>query len=337
MPWKVKWGVSLAGQDLTSEWAPTLISIAVTDKAGEASDSCDLTINDSAGQIRLPSKRMPISVTLDGNRVFQGFVEKVRSSGSRSGGRLLKVSAKGFDTGSKVKEPQQFHLDDTDLEGYLTQLAKNAGLGISIDPALGGIKQDYWAADGESLIAIGERLARKFGGTFKIRGDKAVFARRGGLVAPGGMALGSVEAAVNSNLIDWDITPKDPRRRFGNGRAVWFDRPSASFKKTDLDFGNAGLNATHLVRAIAADEGEAEAVLDARKREGKWESGAGTVQLTLTVGAVVEGQCRVSGTRPGIDGVYVIDTVKHSANRNGGATTSLDLKQPGSGAGDDSR
>ncbi len=61
--WKVKWSVTLAGQDLTSAWAPTLIDISVTDKAGEASDSCDLTIDDSDGRVRMPSKRMPILVT----------------------------------------------------------------------------------------------------------------------------------------------------------------------------------------------------------------------------------------------------------------------------------
>jgi len=61
------------------------------------------------------------------------------------------------------------------------------------------------------------------------------------------------------------------------------------------------------------------------------------VQLDLTVVAVVEGWCSISGVRPGIDGTYLIETVKHSASRSGGATTSLDLKQPGGGAGKDSR
>ena len=335
--WKVKWGVILAGQDLTNEWAPTLIDISVTDKAGEASDSCDLSIDDSDGKVRMPSKRMPITVTLEGARVFRGFVEKVESSGSRGAGRLLKVKAKGFDTGGKAKEPQAFHLDDTDLAGYLQKLADGAGIGITVDPDLGAMQQDYWAADGESLIAIGERLARKFGGTFKIRGDQAIFAKRGSGQSPGGLALGTIDAVFGQNLIDWSITPKDPRRKFSSGKARWFDRASAAFKESDLDFGNQDLDALHLVRTLAADEGEAEAVLDARKREGDREGGTGSVKIDLAVSAVVEGQCRIIGARPGVDGSYLIDTVKHSASRNGGATTSLDLKQPGGGAGKDSR
>lgn len=335
--WKVDWAVAIDGQDLTAAWAPTLIDISVTDKAGEASDSCDLTIDDTDGKIRLPSKRMSISVTLDGAAVFRGFVEKVESSGSRGGGRLLKIKGKGFDTGGKAKEPQAFHLDDADLGTYLSRLAEGAGLDIAVDPALGQIRQDYWAADGESFIAIGERLARKYGGTFKIRGDNAVFAKQGESQAPGGQALGVTEAIFGQNLLSWSITPKDPRRQFSAGRARWFDRQSASLKQSDIDFGNDDLDALHLLRDLSADEDEADAVLDARKREGERESGSGSVQLTMAVGAVVEGQCRISGARPGIDGVYLIDTVKHSANRNGGATTTLDLKQPGGGAGKDSR
>jgi hypothetical protein len=337
LPWKVKWGVTLAGQDLTNAWAPTLIDISITDKAGEASDSCDLTIDDSGGKVRMPAKRMPIIVTLEGARAFRGFVEKVESSGSRGGGRLLKVKAKGFDTGGKAKEPQAFHLDHTDLAGYLGKLAEGAGMGITVDPDLGALQQDYWAADGESFIAIGERLARKYGGTFKIRGDQAIFAKRGSGQTPDGLALGVIEAVFGQNLISWSITPKDPRRKFSSGKARWFDRPSASFKESDLDFGNQDLDALHLVRTLSADKGEAEAVLDARKRDGDREGGTGSVQLDLTVGAVVEGQCRLVGTRPGVDGTYLIETVKHSASRGGGATTSLDLKQPGNGAGTDDR
>lgn len=335
--WKVKWGVVIDGQDLTNAWAPTLIDISVTDKAGEASDSCDLTVDDTGGQIRIPSERMPIQVILDGARVFSGFVEKPQWSISRSAGRLLKIKAKGLDTGGKAKEPQAFHLDDTDLAGYLTKLAEGAGINIRVDPDLGALQQDYWAADGESFIAVGERLARKFGGTFKIRGDQAIFAKRGEGLSPMGQAMGTIDAIVGKNVISADITPKDPRRQFSAGRARWFDRASASFKESDLDFGNHDLDALHLVRNLSADKGEADAVLDARKRDGKREGGTGSVQLDLTVGAVVGGKCRIVRARPGIDGTYLIETVKHSASRTGGATTSLDLKQPGDGAGKDAR
>lgn len=337
MVWKVDWRVVLDGQDLTTAWASVLIDISINDKAGTASDSCDLTIDDTAGQARLPSKRAPIEIHLQGAKAFGGFVEKVESSGSRSSGRLLKIKAKGFDTGGKAKEPQSFHMDDADLGGYLGKLADQAGLKISVDPAFAGLKQDYWATDGESLLAVGERMARKLGGTFKIRGDQAILAKRGTGHAPSGAALPVTVAEYGGNLISWSITPKDPRSQFSGGVARWFDRASATFKTSEMDFDNDDVDATNVIRSIAADENEADAVLDARKRDGERGAGSGNVELQLTVGAVVEGSCQIKGARPGVDGTYVIDAVKHSANRNGGAKTTLDLKQPGGGAGKDSR
>lgn len=339
MSWSVDWSVNIDGQDLTSAWANVLTSISITDKAGSASDSCDLTIDDTGGQARLPSKRAPLLVTINGISAFRGFVEKVQSSGDRSGGRVLKVQGKGYDTGGKAKEPQAFHMDDTDLGAFLRSLADKAGFTIEVDPAFASIKRDYWAANGESLLAMGEALAGQLGGTFKLRGDKAVLAKRGSGLAPGGRSMGAVEAdfGPGGNGVRWSITPKAPRAQFGQGKAQWFDRAAASFKTKLLDFGTEAMPAVNLVRSIRADESEADAVLDGRKRDGEHDGGRGSVDLDLTLSAVVEGKCLVRNARPGIDGGYVIDTVKHSADRGGGSRTALDLKQPGDGAGKDTR
>ncbi|WEK04577.1 MAG: late control D family protein [Candidatus Devosia phytovorans] len=337
MAWSVDWRVILGGQDLTAAWQKVLIDISINDKAGEASDTCDLTIDDSLGQARLPSERMPLLVMLQGAKAFSGFVEKPLSTGSRSAGRLLKIKAKGFDSGGKAKEPQSFHVDDADLGTYLERLAGNAGLSITVDPAFASLGKGYWAADGESLIAAGERIARKLGGTFKIRGDKAIIAKRGTGQAPNGSAMPQVTAEWGKNLESWSITPRDPRAQFTAGQARWFDRASAAYKTTDLDFENAEVEALNVIRSISVDEGEARAMLDARKRDGERDAGSGTVDLDLTVGAVVEGICLVKGTRPGVDGRYVIEGVKHGASRGGGSKTTLDLKQPGGGAGKDGR
>lgn len=335
--WQVDWKVVVGGNDVTAAWRPVLLSISINDQAGETSDSCELQIDDSGGQVRLPSKRSPVAVSLNGSAVFSGFVEKVSSNGSRDGGRTLNVSAKSMDSGSKVKEPQNFHMDDADLGTFLGELADRAGLSLKVDDELAAYRQDYWAADGESLIAMGQRIARKFGGTFKIRGDQAVLAKRGAGAAPGGKALSTIEAIAGRNLIDWSISPREPRRQFASGQARWFDRGKAAIQTVDLDFGIADAFAGNVLRPTLADADEAEAVLDARKRESEWEGGKGSVNLDLALGAAVEGSCRVIGTRPGVDGTYVIASVKHSANREGGAKTALELKQPGSGAGTDGR
>lgn len=337
MPWRVDWKVLINGRDLTSAWAPVLIDIEVSDQDGTASDSCSLTIDDTGGQIRLPLKGERLVVYLQGGKVFEGFIEQPQSSGSRGGGRVLKIKAKGFDSAGKAKEPQNFHMDDASLEGFLGKAAERAGLKLTVDPAFAAIVRPYWSAEGESILALGDRLARKLGGTFKIRGDRAVLAKRGDGKAPGGASLPSVIGIVGENVISWDITPRDPRRTFKAGAAKWFDRASAEFKTASLDFGTDGVEAINIARTTMADGDEAEETNDARKREGEREDGGGSVELDLTIEAVPEGTFALSGARPGVDGSYRISSVKHKASRGGGATTSLELKQPGGGAGKDKR
>lgn len=331
MAWTVDWRVLINGRDLTSAWAPVLIDIEVTDRDGPASDSCSLTIDDTDGQVAMPAKGDRLEVYLQGGKVFEGFLDRPQSSGSRGQGRLLKVKAKGFDPKGKAKQVQNFHMDDASLEDFLGAAAKRAGYSIKIDPALAGITRAYWSAEAESFLDLGERLARKLGGTFKIRGDKAVLAKRG--VAP----VGTIVGTVGKNVISWDITPRDPRASFAKGVSRWFDRDSASYKDKQLDFGNDDAEAAEITRSILADEDEAGEANDTHKRNAERDSGGGSVDLDLTVEAAAEARFEMVGARPGVDGTYRIVSVVHRANRGGGATTRLELKEPGSGAGTDKR
>lgn len=85
------------------------------------------------------------------------------------------------------------------------------------------------------------------------------------------------------------------------------------------------------------DESQAESVGDARKREAEREGGEGSVEMALTVEAQAEASFILSGARAGVDGEYRIASVRHKADRGGGSTTSLEVKQPGGTAGKDTR
>lgn len=319
MNWKVGWTVLIGGMNLTSVWRNYLISITVRDEAGVSGDACSLVADDSFGQLRLPQGGEAVIVMLSGVKVFEGVVDVPRSKGSRSGGCILAINATGFDTAGKAKEPLAFHIDDATLKDFLTKAAELAEFEITVDEDLGAIEKDYWAADNESFLALGERLARQFGATFKLRGKKAVFAKKGA-------AAMIPVLAMPSNLLDWEIAPRDPRKLFKAGRARYFNRKSGEIEEIEVDFEAPTAEAKNVVRPALGDEAEAEATLDARKRESEREAGGGAVTLTMAPAAFAEGLCMVAGTRPGIDGTYRIESVEHRADRNGGATTRLTLK-----------
>ena len=337
MAWTVSWKVFVDGQDMTDGMRPFLTGITVSDKDGTASDTCSLDFDDAGGQLRLPQDGARVQVFLQAVQIFEGTVDSVRSSGSRGGGRTLQVSAKGFDAKGKVKEPQSHHMDDATLQQFLDKAAGNAGLTMVVDPAFAEIKRDYWAADASSFLHLGQKLARELGGTFKIRGDKAVLAKRGTGESAAGGAMPTVIGRIPGNVISWDITPLTTRRTFKSGVARFFDRSSASFKSVSVDTEVEGAQAINEIRTAAADEAQAQGMAEGRKSDSKREGGEGGVELDLEVTARAEGTFILSGARPGVDGSYRIAGVTHKADRGGGSTTSLELKQPESGAGKDDR
>lgn len=336
MPWTVVWKVEVNGQDMTAAMKPFLTDITVTDKAGESSDTCSLTFDDTDAQIRLPAEGSSVRVSLQGVQVFQGIVDKVRSSGARGGGRTLSVQAKGMDSRGKVKEPVQLHQDDGSVGDFLKKLGGVAGYSVKVDGALGAIVRTYLAADGESFLHVGQRLARELGGTFKIRGTEAVLAKRG---EDAGLPAIAGRVGEGGNVVSWNIAPFNGRPAFTKAKVQWFDRETAAFKEKEvgIDLGRALPEAVNLIRSKAADEGQAKDITDARKREAEREGGEGSVELDLEPEAQAEGKFTLTGARPGIDGTYRIESVSHKATRSGGSTTSLTLKQPQGNAGKDTR
>lgn len=337
MPWVVDWRVIVDGQDMTAGMRNYLTRISVSDKAGTASDACSLDFDDAGGQVKLPDEGAMVQVYLQGVLVFTGKTDSVRSSGSRGGGRTLSVTAKGFDAKGKAKEPQSHHMDDATLQQFLDKAASNAGLsGVKIDPAFANIMRPYWSAAGESFLHMGQKLARELGGTFKIRGDQAVLVKRGQGTSARGGAMPVVVGQVGSNVIAWSISPITGRPKFAKSRVRFFDRKTASFKEIEVETGIEA-EATDEARTTAADEEQAKAIAEGRKTASEREGGEGTVELDLEVTAQAEGTFILTGARPGVDGTYRIEGVTHKADRGGGSTTSLELKQPAEGAGKDER
>ncbi|WP_319498098.1 late control D family protein [uncultured Cohaesibacter sp.] len=334
MSWSVAWQVVINGTDRTAGMSSYLMDISVVDKAGATSDSCSLTFDDTAGQLRLPQNDEDIVIRLAGVKVFEGIVSSVRSKGSRSAGRVLTVSGKGVDTRGKAKQGQQFHMDDATLGDFMKTSAEKAGFSIDVHKDLASIKRSYWGNDRQSFLHLGERMAREFGATFKVRGKKAVLAPRGSDIG-----LPMITGVVGSNLIDWDIEPDSGRGRFSGGSIDYHDRSTGKIEtlKSDYDEGASKAEAAEVGRTLAANKDEAQQKLDGRKQTSNRSGGKGSATIDIAPNAQAEGLFLLSGARAGVDGTYKMTSVTHKASRSGGATTSLQLEQPQGGAGVDGR
>lgn len=328
--------VSVAGADISGLLGSLLNTASISLKAGSEADTASFSMDDTGGAIVMPKAGAKISVSLGWvgggvRQVFAGTVDEVRSVGSRSGGRTLTFTAKGFDTVGKAKDGQTRHWDDKTVETILKDAGKDADVGnVRVDPDLAKIVLKYFAMVDESFLHMGRRLAKQIGGHFRVQGEDALMAKRGGAYTP------SVRAAFGENLHSWDIAPIIGRGQYGKIVATWYDPKAAVWRKVEEKTGLKS-TAVYNIKPACSDEDEAKRQAKAMAETSKRDSGKGTVVIEGNTSAVPDGLCIVSGTRPGIDGSYRTACVTHDLSRSGGWTTTIEINSPQGGAGEDSR
>ena len=318
--------VSIAGADVTSAMNPHLISLRVSDKVGTHSDTATIQLDDTDGRLVLPQDGVPVTIMLgwenEGVRlVFEGTVDEVRSSGSRSG-RTITVSAKGIDTKKKPKQPQQRHFDNKTIKDVLTEAGKEAGITkIEVDPDLEKIKREYVDMRDESFIHLGERLAREIGGNFRIQGTTATMSKRMGNYTS------FVNAAWGDNLHSWDIAPALGRPAYKKTRTRWYDRKEAKWKEQEVEVETTA-EAEGVARYAEPNEDQSKDRAGSDKATSERDVAEGSVTIEGNTSAIPDGLCVLSGCRAGIDGAYRIESVDHEYSRSG-FTTKLELKSAG--------
>jgi len=333
--------VEVDGTDYTSRFQPLVKSIDVNDRAGTATDSASITLADVGGAIKLPDEgalmRISLGDTVDGvGLTFSGFVSDVNSRGSKRGGRELIIGAKGIDPKSDAKAAQGQHLDDATFGDAAKKFAQSAGIPeVIIASELASLQRPYWAMQFESFLHWGQRISREMGATFKMQDGKAIFTPANAGMTAGGVALPPVLATLGVNLLNWSISPVFSRPRHGKVRARFFNEKKSKWEEREADVEGGG-GAAFIDRFVSGTAENAERRARSLKGRSERNGGDGSVLIVGTATAKPEAPLILSGTRPGIDGTYLIDGVQHRLAK-GGYTTSCDLKKPSGEAGKDGR
>ena len=321
--------VQINGMDITSTLAPLLVSASVSLRAGAEGDTASLILDDTGGQIAMPSIGAGIVIAMGwrdtGLRiVFEGTVDEPRSSGGRAVGRLLTITAKGFDSAGASKDRKRKHWDDATVETILSEAAKLAGLAsVQVDPTLAGVKLKYWAMSDESFLHMGQRLAERIGGNFRLQRDVAVMARRGAAYAP------QIVGRYGANLHGWDISPILGRKIYGKVAAPYFDRTTGKWDQVEIETGLVS-KAVLKISPPADDKDDAKRQAEAQAEACKRAGGAGSVTIEGDPSAVPDAACIIVGARPGIDGKYRIAGVTHTLARSAGFLTQVEIAHPDS-------
>lgn len=335
--------VSVGGREINAALDPVLIDITIRDASGESADTLTIDLDDSDGQIEMPSDGVRIEAEIGrrgaGAVRFAGTVDEITSSGGRGQGRTLTITAKSADMKGKLKSNKQKHHDKGKLKQVAETWGKDAGLKqVVVDSEIGAVEREYWAMESESFMAWGARIARELGATFKIVGDRALFVARSTDKSASGQALPAVRAEWGVNLVQWSMSPKLGRPTYRKQRVRYYDSKEAKWKQEEQDVADVdGTDAVSTDRHSAAGKDHARNRAKSGAKESQRDKGGGTVTVDGDPAASAEAPLDLVGARPGIDGRYKIETAEHKYTRGGGYQTTLTLKQPGGTAGKDSR
>lgn len=321
--------VIVDGKSINEVLNPRLLSLTVSDKAGTTSDTCTIVIDNTDGRVALPRENAKVEVSIGwfGGEladVFSGNVDTIRTSGSRAG-RTITVQAKGLDTSGKVKEPQRRSFQNLTIKEILEAAGSFAGVTrILVDPELGVLRRISEVMDNESFVALGERLAREIGGTFKVRNDAAVMAKRGSGKSPAGDDLPDVPVTNGVNLHEWEVDPYVGRHRYKKVVVRYYDQAAAEHKEVVVETDVEGSDAEAIGTFTAATKELAEQKAEAVKKSSERQSGAGRVVIEGAPGAQPEAAAVLNGTD--IDGRFRIDGVQHQISKGSGFVTTLTLR-----------
>lgn len=348
--------VSLNGINVSSTFNRYLIALKITDNDGSEADSCEITLDDTNGQLAMPDEKASIIAGVGWQdtgpiHVFEGTIDEPISDGSRSHGRLLILNATSYDPGSTVKSTQNKHMDQGTFEQAAQNFSQSTGLTVKMDQSIGSINRNYWSMGNESFTQWGERMARIFGATFKIQGTTAAFGKRNSGNSTSGQALATIECdcdAVSGNVIHWHITPLYNQTQFQNFTTGWFDPKAAEWNYVAPQAGasvapgglSSDATATLNNRFKSPDQQHAQLQSASNQAEAQRSIGGGSIRIIGEPAAIHGCTANVTGCRPQIDGQYYISKSIHTLTRGqgGGYVTDLELTFPlgspsGSGTG----
>ncbi|MEI9916205.1 MAG: hypothetical protein WDN29_10740 [Methylovirgula sp.] len=314
--------VQVNGQDVSTRWQPIVTRVVILQTLYGTSDAAEVTLDDETqGQIALPfnpgiGSSVPISVALgwedDPNYSwYAGWLTAPVSTGSRGQGRMLTLTSASIDPKGQWKSTRDLHMDGGSFSGFM-QMVAPPGMNVTIHPSIANIERDYWYAGNESFTTVAQRYADQMGLTFKVQGNTAVFTPRGLAVTASGAALGTVNAIVGQNVLNWSLSPIYNRMDYLGMDAMFYDPAAAQWNKasgTGAQQGaspDSGSQAVLKDRNKQANQANAQSQASANATEAGMLRGGGTIELDGCPEAVVGAVCNVQGTRPGIDGSYLI-------------------------------
>ena len=336
--------IERGGDDITTTIADRLVTLRVASySGGGAADTATITLDDRNWNIVLPSvgeDASTLSISMgyvEGSLYSVGTfqVDKLKLSFSP---RTMTLECNSADMNSNLKAPLITSFDGQTVGDVVSAIASSAGVSAVVAPALAGLTVKYLNQHSGSGHLL-QNLEGRFNALAKFSDGKLSFTERGSGQSASGQALDNV-TLDGSDLADLEIDI-DNRHSYSHVRASYWDveQHKLIWIKSSVPGDTASSVPFMLKRAYNTDT-EAQAAADAQMASLNRQGAQGSLTMAKGDPRIVGGaSLTITGTRPGIDGSYVIDSAIHSLTKDGGLITTLRFaSENGAGAqgGEDS-
>lgn len=314
------------GEDVTKAVADRLVSLQITDEAGQTSDSLELTIDDRASRVPVPRSGAWLKVWLGystGGKlpVYMGSfaVDDVELSG---GLRSMVIKATAAQTAPELVKGQRSQSWHGQTLGQIAQeIAKRNGLQVVIKGSLASTQIKHEDQTNESDQAFLTRLAEKYKATIKPADGKLV------LVPRGEGQAGATITLTPTDVTSWRANLKN-RGAYGQVKTRYLDRTTQKEKTVSAGADSGGLPAFE-DRQLYPSQAEAQKAADSRLQSLR----SGEVRVSITMPGRpelnAEGLITLSGFRPELDGTWNVKRVTHDLSGSGGYTSSVECGTQG--------
>lgn len=203
--------------------------------------------------------------------------------------------------------------------------AFSGGIPVKIHSSLAGITRDYWAQNNESFMHWAQRMKSELGCIWRFEGGAAVFTVMG--KGADGSEKPTITAVWGMNIISWALRPYLARSAWKSSNQFYYDHLLSQWK-----FANAAAaanplspSAIYALPAPAPNSSVANQQAAGASLQGYSNPGGGRIVINGEPAAQHNGFVEVIGARPGIDGVWRIESAEHSWSRDQGYITKLEV------------
>lgn len=302
------------GTDLTQAIADRLVSLRITDQAGQQSDSLEIVLDDRQKRLPVPRQGAWLKVWLgysSGGRkpAYMGAfgVDEIELTG---GNRSMTIRATAAATAPElVKEGRSQSWRNTTLGAVVQEVAKRNGMQATVKGSQASIAIAHEDQTNETDQAFLTRLAEKHKATIKPADGKLVLLPRGSGEGAGTFTVKESEAEPG-----WRATLKN-RGAYSQVAVRYLNR--ATNKEAIATAGSKGAQPAFEERGTFRSQAEAQKAAESRLQSLQ----AGEVSISLTVAGRpeinAEGLITLQGFRPEVDGTWNAKTIDHHLDSQG--------------------